>query len=146
VSVLRQWLYGFALLGALSLLIYAQAQRIDAADARASLADERFKAADQRNERQAKVITTLQGELSTERSAQRDLRATQGLLRTALAARDLKIKDLARENEELRLWAHSQLPADARRLRERPALTGADAYRAWLSRSDAMRPSSHSTP
>lgn len=52
--------------------------------------------------------------------------------------RQHRIEELKRENEDLRRWAASPLPADIIRLRERPALAGGAAYREWLSRSDAM--------
>ena len=64
MSSLRQWLYGLALLAALGLLIYAQTQRIAAADTRADLAAERQQAAEQRIGRQAVVIDSLQNELA----------------------------------------------------------------------------------
>ncbi|HBR2325333.1 TPA: LysB family phage lysis regulatory protein, partial [Klebsiella pneumoniae] len=45
-----------------------------------------------------------------------------------------------RENEDLRRWADTLLPADVIRMRERPALAGGAAYREWLSQSDAVPP------
>lgn len=146
MSSLRQWLYGLALLGALGLLIYAQTQRIDAADARADIATERHRTAEQHVGRQTLVIHSLQEELANERSAQKELRAQQDQLRTALATRNRTIEDLTRENEALRQWAAIELPAAARSLRKRPTLTGADAYRDWLSRSDAVRTASDIPP
>lgn len=146
MSSLRQWLYGLALLAALGLLIYAQTQRIAAADTRADLAAERQQAAEQRIGRQAVVIDSLQNELAKERRAQKELRTQQDQLRTALATRNRSIEDLTRENEALRQWAAIELPATARRLRERPALTGAGAYREWLSSGDAMRTAGDRSP
>ena len=83
--------------------------------------------------------TTLTATLAQERAAQTTLRTQTNALRTQLAARQRAIEELTRENQELRDWARQHLPAAARRLRERPALTGADAYRDWLSRRDAVR-------
>lgn len=51
-----------------------------------------------------------------------------------------RIEELKRENEDLRRWADTPLPADIIRLRERPALAGGAAYREWLSQSDAVQP------
>lgn len=48
------------------------------------------------------------------------------------------VEELKRENEDLRRWADTPLPADIIRLRERPTLTGGAAYRQWLSASDAV--------
>ncbi|WP_395279143.1 Rz-like lysis system protein LysB [Enterobacter bugandensis] len=61
---------------------------------------------------------------------------TTALLRT----RQHRIEELKRENEDLRRWADTPLPADIIRLRERPDLAGGAAYRKWLSQSDAVQP------
>ena len=55
-----------------------------------------------------------------------------------LRQRQHRIEELKRENEDLRRWADTPLPADIIRLRERPTLTGGAAYRQWLSASDAV--------
>ncbi len=60
--------------------------------------------------------------------------------RTLLRQRQNRIEELKRENEDLRLWADTLLPPDVVRLRKRPAITGAAAYREWLSKGDAMPP------
>ncbi|EOD2632469.1 Rz-like lysis system protein LysB [Escherichia coli] len=56
-----------------------------------------------------------------------------------LRQRQRRIEELKRENEDLRHWADTPLPADIIRLRERPALTGGAAYRQWLSASGRWR-------
>lgn len=58
--------------------------------------------------------------------------------RAALSDRQKLIERLKRENQELRYWADTLLPADIVRLRQRPALTGGSAYRKWLSEVDAV--------
>ncbi|MCV1934843.1 Rz-like lysis system protein LysB [Escherichia coli] len=55
-----------------------------------------------------------------------------------LRQRQHRIEELKRENEDLRCWADTPLPADIIRLRKRPAFTGGAAYRQWLSASDAV--------
>lgn len=55
-----------------------------------------------------------------------------------LRSRQRRIEELKRENEDLRRWADTPLPADIIRLRKRPAFTGGAAYRQWLSASDAV--------
>ena len=57
-----------------------------------------------------------------------------------LRHRQHRIEELKRENEDLRRWADTPLPADIIRLRERPVLAGGAAYRKWLSQSDAVQP------
>lgn len=84
------------------------------------------------------TATKLQSTLEREREAQTQLLILQSALRSGLAARERQIEDLKHENEELRDWAAQPLPNAARRLRERPAITGADAYRQWLSRGGAV--------
>jgi LysB family phage lysis regulatory protein len=140
MTTLRQWLYGSALLGALALLFWGQYQQSQAVAARETLASDRQQQAEQRIERQASSITTLTNTLQGERLAQTTLRDTQTQLRLGLANREQQIEVLKRENSDLRLWASQPLPAAARRLRERPAITGAAAYRDWLSGRSALQP------
>ena len=133
MSTLRQALYGIALLGALALLIWGQQQRIDVAESQAELANATVKTAREDADRNLRTANTLTATLKQERDAQSNLRAQQDQLRQSLAKRERTIEDLKRENAELRNWADQPLPDAARRLRERPALIGAAAYRDWLS-------------
>lgn len=138
MSTLRQALYGIALLGTLALLLWGYHQRDLAADATLALANQKRQDLEARSDRQGLTITALQATMQDERQAQASLRTTQGQLRLGLATRQRLIEDLKRENEELRAWAAQPLPDDARRLRQRPALSGADAYRDWLSGRSAV--------
>lgn len=88
--------------------------------------------------------TELKSTLERERDGQAQLLKIQGELRQGLAIRQRTIEALKHENDQLRDWARQPLPDAARRLRERPALTGADAYRQWLSGGDPMRPTGDS--
>ncbi|WP_409309023.1 Rz-like lysis system protein LysB [Pectobacterium sp. B1J-3] len=58
--------------------------------------------------------------------------------RAALSDRQKLIERLKRENQELKHWAGTLLPADIARLRQRPAIIGGSAYRKWLSEVDAV--------
>lgn len=138
MSALRQALYGIVLLGALALLIWGQEQRITVADKNTALATKDAGAAREESGRNLSTATTLRSTLQQERDAQARLRLQQDQLRQGLAKRELTIEALKRENAELRDWAGEPLPDAARRLRERPALTGADAYRQWLSGRGAL--------
>jgi LysB family phage lysis regulatory protein len=80
--------------------------------------------------------------LTAVRDGQAKLLTLQGDLRTGLAQRERQIEDLKHEIKELQEWADQPLPDAARRLRQRPAITGADAYRQWLSGSGAVHPAS----
>ena len=138
MSTLRQALYGIALLGALALLIWGQQQRINTAQSQTDLAKNAAKTAREDADRNLATATTLTATLKQERENQSTLRAQQDQLRQALAKRARTIEELKLENDELRNWAIQPLPDAARRLRERPALTGAAAYRDWLSGRGAV--------
>ncbi|NWD56295.1 LysB family phage lysis regulatory protein [Pseudomonas veronii] len=138
MSTLRQALYGIALLGALALLIWGQQQRIDVAESQAARANDAVKTAREDADRNLATAKTLADTLQHERESQFAQRAQQDQLRQALAKRERTIEELKRENDELRDWAAQPLPDAARRLRERPAITGAAAYRDWLSGRGAV--------
>lgn len=76
----------------------------------------------------------------TNSRAQMRLYAAAELTTALLRNRQHRIEELKRENEDLRRWADTPLPADIIRLRARPALAGGAAYREWLSQSDAVQP------
>lgn len=78
----------------------------------------------------------------TETNSQEQMRLYAAAEQTSalLRNRQHRIEELKRENEDLRRWADTFLPADIIRLRERPALAGGAAYREWLSQSDAVPP------
>lgn len=146
MSKLRQALYGLALLGALVLLIWVQETRINVAEGKAERARDATKTAREDADRNLKTANTLTDTLKQERDAQSTLRAQQDQLRQSLAKRERTIEELKRENDDLRKWADQPLPDAARRLRERPALTGAAAYRDWLSGRGALPPASDQPP
>lgn len=142
MSSLRQALYGIALLGALTLLIWSQELRVTVADKNTELATKDANTAWEEAGRHLANASALQNTLQQERDAQASLRTQQDQLRQGLAKRELTIEALKRENADLRNWAAQPLPDAARWLRERPALTGADAYRQWLSGRGALHPAS----
>jgi len=140
MSTLRQVLLGSALLAAIALLVWAQSEQIEVADKNAELANQAADAARDRATRSEATVNQLQASLQEERNAQTVLRGVQNQLRQGLATRQRTIEDLKRENAELRFWADQPLPDAARRMRERPAITGAAAYRDWLSGRGAVHP------
>lgn len=143
MSTLRQALYGIVLLGALVLLIWGQEKRIDVANGQTELAKAEAKNAREDADRNLVTANTLTATLKQERDAQNALRTQQDQLRQGLAKRERTIEELKRANAELRDWAAQLLPDAARRLRERPAFTGAAAYRDWLSGRGAVPPASN---
>lgn len=141
----RQALYGLALLGALALLIWGQEQRIAIANKNTELTAKDIKTARDEAGRNLATANSLRDALQQERDAQAALRTQQDQLRQGLAKREQTIEVLKRENAELRDWADQPLPDAARRLREHPAFTGADAYRQWLSGRGAVQPAGDGT-
>ncbi|WVM88869.1 Rz-like lysis system protein LysB [Halopseudomonas pachastrellae] len=140
MTTLRQSLYGLALLAALAGLLYMQHQRVQIAQGATKLANERAQTAEQQSAARQQTIITLNSALASERSAQQQLQQEQAGIRQQLRTSQQQIEALTRENEELRKWSGTELPDTARRLRTRPAITGAAGYRAWLSRRNALHP------
>lgn len=138
MTTARQLLYGLALVGVLCLLIWVQQQRIEAAQTRADLASERLQTAQQRNARQAATITRLTSEVAAQRLDQQALQLTIADLRQAQGTDQLKKKERRREDPTHATWAAQPLPVAARRLHQRPAITGVAGYRQWLSGRDAL--------
>lgn len=134
----KVWLAVAGVIVALLVAVNFQAQRIDAANARANLATERLQTAQQRNTRQAATITRLSGEVATQRLDQLALQQTLSNLRQAQATDQLKKKERRRDDPTHATWAAQPLPDAARRLHQRPAITGAAGYRQWLSGRDAL--------
>lgn len=142
MSTLRQALYGLALLGALALLLWGQHQRSQAEQGRTALAEERLQVLQARSARQSATIVRLGGEIHAQRLDQQSLQETLDGLRLAQADDQLKKKEQRREDPIHQAWADQPLPAAARRLHQRPALTGADSYRQWLSDRHPLQPGS----
>ncbi len=138
MTVLRPWMQSMLLIITLALAVWIQQQRIDTAQAQADLATERLQTAKQRNTRQAATITRLTGEVATQRLDQLALQQTLSDLRQAYATDQLKKKERRREDPTHATWAAQPLPDAARRLHQRPAITGAAGYRQWLSGRDAL--------
>lgn len=128
----------------LTLAVWGIDQYLDASDAKTKLLEEQIGAAQTAAERSIANTNELIATLTTIRDGQAKLLMLQGELRTGLAQRERQIEDLKHEIKELQEWADRPIPAAARRLRERPAITGADAYRKWLSGSGAVHPSGDS--
>lgn len=138
MNTLSQTLYWLALLGALALFIWGQQQRVAVAKQATAIAQQDAKTAREDAARNLITATTLRNTLSQERQAQSQLLSLHDQLRQGLVRREQQIEVLKRENTVLRDWAAQPLPDVARRLRKRPALTGADAYRQWLPGGGAV--------
>lgn len=140
MTTLRQSLYGLALLGALALLLWSTYQQHQAAEARAERDADRITSLQQRNARQAASITRMGSELAAQRAAQQGLQTAQADVRQQHATSQIQKQEISRNDPSFSDWGRQPLPGAARRLHERPALTGASGYRDWLSRRNALQP------
>lgn len=144
MTTLRQTLYGLALLGALALLLWSTYQQHQAASARAERDADRITTLQQRNTRQANAIIRMGNELAAQRASQQSLQTAQADVRQQHAASQLHKQETRRNDPSFSDWSRQPLPGPARRLHERPALSGAHGYRQWLSRRNALQPAAGS--
>lgn len=114
----------------------------------------RLDRAEQQSRNQKNALTALEAKLNQKSSQlialniltqtnsreQTRLYAVAEETRALLQTRQRHIEDLTRENEAYRRWAAAPLPAVAVRLRQRPAITGGQSYRDWLSQNNALPP------
>lgn len=114
----------------------------------------RLDRAEQQSRNQKNALTALEAKLNQKNSQlialniltqtnsreQTRLYAAAEETRALLQTRQRHIEDLTRENEAYRRWAAAPLPAVAVRLRQRPAITGSQSYRDWLSQNNALPP------
>ena len=95
------------------------------------------------NNRKA-ALDALQANLADKIVAHEQLAQQQHRLQTQLSKRQQQIRRLQRENDHYRHWATTDLPAAVKRLRQRPAISGADQYQQWLSHTQTLLPASDS--
>lgn len=128
-----------ALLAITLLLAYGQYQRAE----RLQSEFEQVAQAGRSKDRILDLYRT-QGRKNSERLQQ--LQASIHSVNDTLAARTRRLKALEAENAELKAWADTRLPAAVVQLRQRPALSGAGAYRQWLSERDTLPPAGQRPP
>lgn len=92
----------------------------------------------ERSQRQSATIIRMGAELAAQQLAQHSLQATLDSLHLAAATDRQHKQEIRRDDPQLRDWGAQPLPAAARRLHQRPAFTGADGYRQWLSSRHAL--------
>ncbi|QOL15161.1 Rz-like lysis system protein LysB [Dickeya dianthicola] len=84
---------------------------------------------------QLKALSAQAERNNVEQARLRDMAAET---QAALTQRQKVVMRLQHENDALKRWADTDLPADIIRLRQRPAVSGGRAYREWLSQTDAL--------
>lgn len=106
---------------------------------------EQLESARQENGRIAAALTDTRAAIDTLQAAAGVLAQEEEKLRGDLNAahwlaltREQKIQRLLNENQQLRDWFNTALPADVARLHQRPGFTGAADYLRWLSESESV--------
>jgi len=133
MELITKTLLAALVVGALGTVITIQRASLSAEKERAQRAEKTL------SERDA-AINTLTDAAANNRKALAKLQADRQGIAATLSARELFIENLQHENIAIRNWAESPLPDAIAGLRERPALTGADAYRQRLSGGDPLQP------
>nr|DAI72874.1 MAG TPA: lysis regulatory protein [Caudoviricetes sp.] len=112
----------------------------------------RLNNAEQENDNQKHALTALEKKLDqknsqllalnilTQTNSREQVRLYAAAEKTnaLLQTRQRRIEELTRENEEFRRWDAARLPDVVIRLRARPAITGGQSYREWLSQDNAL--------
>ncbi|CAI0933294.1 phage lysis regulatory protein, LysB family [Serratia plymuthica] len=80
-------------------------------------------------------LQTAAGQLAQE---EKNLRADLDTAHRLALTREQKIQRLLNENQTLRDWFNTALPADVARLHQRPGFIGAADYLRWLSDGESM--------
>lgn len=138
---LRIWLV-LGALGLASLFIVIALQRYDAAIGRAQTAETALDKALAENATYEMVNNAL-WDNAMRLDQQRQSLANQLIeIDAAGTTRHAEIRTIQHDDPTVQPWADSPLPDRVRRLRERPALTGADAYRQWLRDSEPLHAAS----
>ncbi|SLM62401.1 MULTISPECIES: Rz-like lysis system protein LysB [Dickeya] len=89
-------------------------------------------------EERAHQLTTLAEQAARNNLEQARLQEITADTQAALSERQKYIARLQRENDALKRWADTALPDDIIRLHQRPAFSGARAYREWMSENNPL--------
>lgn len=138
MTILQRALIYAAIVASLLVVIWVLNARLGAAKSGQELAKANERNALQANADLHATVTTLSARMLEMHAAEQRLSTTKAQLTTALRRSELQQERLRRENEPYRLWADQPLPDAVVRLRERPALAGAQPYLDWLSGRDAV--------
>lgn len=136
-TVFRYFVIGLVLASAAAVGIYAFKNQI--------LKSENQVLALERNQAQTQVISQkasidqLEKSASDNADAQRILLSHIADTKNFLNKHEQKIRNLERENEQIKSWINTPLPDAISQLREHPAFTGSEDYLRWLSIRDAMQ-------
>jgi len=122
-------------IGALCLVIYVQRDGLAAAKARAEAAEQITRDRDG-------TIKTLIDAAARDKKAAAKLQAARDDIAATLIERENLLESLQHDDPAIRTWADTALPDAVARLREHPAITGADAYSQRLPSDHALQTAS----
>lgn len=143
MTIVQRVLIYVGIVASLLVAIWVLNARLDAAHAGRDLAQANERNALQANADLNATVNTLSDRMLQMHAAEQRLATTKTQLTTALRHSELQREKLRRENETYRLWADLPLPDAVIRLRERPAIAGAQPYLDWLSGRDAVSTPGH---
>ncbi len=115
-------------------------QRGNAATERADRIALERDSAEQENQRRQVVIEALWQNARRLESQRRALAEQQTELASTASDRLEQIKETQRDDTDTKNWADTRLPDTVIRLRQRPAVTGADDYHQSVRNADALHP------
>lgn len=127
-----------ALLAAAALTVNAGLNKIQRLQAASDALADELASTEQKADSYELLIQQLAADLAQQRQSQQQLLKTQSELAATAETRNQQIRRLQRENQDLKNWADTALPAAIQCLRRRPQFTTTDDYTAWLSGSDAL--------
>lgn len=87
---------------------------------------------------QQKIIATLEENAKANERSHSRLLANIAGTKNLITKHEQTIRTLEQENEQLKIWSNTRLPDAVISLRRRPAITGGESYRNWLSERDTL--------
>ncbi|PFH10999.1 LysB family phage lysis regulatory protein [Collimonas sp. PA-H2] len=131
MELIAKSLISALLVGAMGLVIYVQYNGLKAAKERADHAEQVTRDRDD-------TLKALMQAATRNKQAAAKLEASRDSIAATLTERENLIESLLHDDPTIRTWADTPLPDAVARLREHPAITGADAYHQRLSSSDPL--------
>lgn len=113
--------------------------KVEVAETNARVAQEGVAARDQ-------TIAVLMALKGAQERLSNSLASERDGIRQQMSDREIMMRKLQDENADIRAWAATAVPGDVARLREHATLTGAAAYRQFLSQGATLQPARRSDP
>lgn len=121
-----------------ALALFSAWQYVKGLQTKLAAAEQAARIANQGNTDRDEVIAQLRTNEEQNNLAHQYLDGQVQAIRLTLSDREREFRRLIDENKELRAWADTAVPGVIQRLHNRPAITGADAYRKDLARRNTL--------